>query len=84
MFNMLKNQKAWITMYFDDNSVKCLQTTLNKDILASFGVTPKAGYLYDLERGEYVAFREDASTINVTAEKPEFEDEVINFANRFI
>lgn len=84
MLAMLKNQKAWVTMHFDDNSVKCIQTTLNKDILASFGVTPKAGYFYDLVRGEYVAFREDAIKVDVTTEKPIFEDEVINFANRFI
>lgn len=84
MIDIMKKQKAWLTMYFKDNSVKVINTTLNETILASFGVTPKAGYFYDLERGEFVAFREDATRIEVSIEKPIFDDEVINFANRFI
>lgn len=74
----------WITIKFPDNSVRVLRTTLNNNIMADFGVKSKVGYFYDLDRGEYVRFREDATDVSLSEEKPLFEEEVITFANRFI
>lgn len=84
MIEQLNEKIMWVTISFADNSVKLVKTTLNKNILASYGVTPKAGYFYDLRHGEFVKFRQDACKIDVTEEQPVFDDEVINFANRFI
>lgn len=81
---ILKKGVGWVVITFDDNSVKVIKTTLNTAILANYGVKPVIGYFYDLNRGELVEFREDATDISVFEDEPIFDDEVINFANRFI
>ena len=75
---------AWVVLKFSDNSVQLIRTTLNESILTNYGVKPRVGYFYDLNHGVFVQFREDAIDITVSEQKPEFQDEVINFANRFI
>lgn len=84
MFSKLLNQICWVTVKFPDKSVRVIKTTLNESILTRFGAIAKPGYFYDLKYGEYIKFRDDAEDISVSTEEPIFEDEVINFANRFI
>lgn len=84
MFNKLKTGIAWVTLKFDDDSVLPIKTTLNEDILANYGVAPRVGYFYDLNKGRFIPFRTDAVSVQVDEHEPEFEDEVINFVNRFI
>jgi hypothetical protein len=81
---LLLNGIGWVTILYKDGSLRVIHTTLNEDILASYGVKPRVGFIFDVDRGEFVAFREDATDINVSSDKPVFTDEVINFANRFI
>ena len=84
MFNKLKTKEAWVTIKFSDDSVQLIKTTLNEDILANYGVTPRVGCFYDLIKGRFIPFRTDAVSVSVDNDKPEFEDEVINFVNKFI
>lgn len=75
---------AYVTFVFEDNSRQTIRTTLNKKILADYGIKPRENYLYDFSHAEYVRMREDACEVQVSAEKQEYEEALNQFANRFI
>ena len=76
---------AWVTLTYEDNSVKILYTTLNKEILTRKGITLPNNNLYDFNFREYVRFdNSKIIDIAISKDKPLFEQEVLNFANRFI
>ena len=83
-FDLLQTTACWVCMHFADTSVRKVHTTLNPDILAEYGVTPRKNYFYDLEANVFVPFREDACEVTISADRPEYEQEVLQFANRFI
>ena len=70
MFDLLLEGIAWVTLSFDDKSVRVIKTTLSEKILSEFGVKAKPGYFYDLKHGEYVPFEEHPVTIKATKIKP--------------
>lgn len=81
---LLQKMSCWVCMHFKDGTVKCIHTTLNTDILAKYGASPREEHFFDLEHGVFVPFRRDAVEITVSEEKPKFEQEVLQFASRFI
>ena len=76
--------KAWVNMRFTDGTVRSVHTTLNSKILAEYGVENREDHFFDLDRGIFVHFRTDATDISVTQSKPEYDEEVLQFASRFI
>lgn len=84
MLDILKNGVGWVTMRYPDGSVRVIKTTMREDILEKYGAELKNDRCYDLVRGEYVLFSDTVSNIEVSSDIPVFDDEVINFANRFI
>ena len=40
MFDLLLKDIAWVTLSFDDKSVRVIKTTLSEKILSEFGVKP--------------------------------------------
>lgn len=44
MFDLLLKDIAWVTLSFDDKSVRVIKTTLSEKILSEFGVKAKPGY----------------------------------------
>lgn len=75
---------AWIVFTFSDGTKQCLRTTLSKEVLEGLGVTPRENALYDMEQNLFVPFRKDAIDVAFFDEKPLFEQEVLQFASRFI
>lgn len=82
--DILMNGDGWVQMVFRDGTVQSIHTSLNESFLRSNGAGVKQGYLFDLERLRYVCFREDATEVFVTKEKPEFDSEVLEFASKYI
>lgn len=75
---------AYVIFSFSDGSKQTVKTTLNKDILKNYGVTPKENYLYDLEHAEFVQIRFDAVNVTVCTERPKQEGGLFGYASRFI
>ena len=75
---------GYLCMTFVDGSMKVIRTTLNKELLSKYGVSAKEHHIFCLDTGNFYKLRGDAVDINVTAEKPIFENEVNEFASRFI
>ena len=67
-----------------NGSKMTMKTSLSKEYLESFGISLRNGYLFDLEKLRYIKNREDAVSVEVFNEKPEYESEVLRFASRFI
>lgn len=84
MLTQIKESICYVTLKFADNSAKVIRTTLNKDILKEKGIRLKTNTFFDLDTYTYVPFRDDIMDIEISKEKPIFDSEVINFANRFI
>lgn len=84
MLDIIKNGIGYVTMTFSDNSVKVIRTTINSQILHEKGVGVKPNTFFDLDKYKYYKFRDDVVDISVSKEKPQFDSEVINFANKFI
>lgn len=80
----LKNGTAWVVFNFKDGSKRTVFTTLSQDILLDKGITMKKGFLYDLEHNSYVRLRNDAESIDIFEEKPEYDVEVLRFASKYI
>jgi hypothetical protein len=82
---ILQEGIGWVTQTFDDGSVRVTRTTLNTEILHSYGVIAKPGFLFDLDRSNFYPIRQDAADISITSEPPVFKDEgVFDFVNQFI
>ena len=81
---LLKNGKAWLVWSFADGSKRTLLTTLSPAVMAAEGVPVKNGYVYDFAHHCYELMRNDVVNVEVFAEKPEFEEEVLKFAGKFI
>lgn len=75
---------CFVTFIFSDGSRQTIRTTLNHDLLCTYGVSQRDGYLYDFKHAEYVPMREDAVSVEVSQEEPDTERGLIGFANRFI
>lgn len=75
---------GWVVMMFEDGTAQSVHTSLNPAVLAEFGIEPTVNKFFDLDRLRFVSFREDAKSVIVTKEKPEFDLEVLRFASRFI
>ena len=44
---------GWVVQTFSDGSKRVVRTTLNQNILRTYGVTAKNGYLFNLDSGCY-------------------------------
>lgn len=76
---------GWVVQTMADGSVRVIRTSLNKDVLNSYGVQPRESYLFDLDRGTFYPIREDAVSIDVYDKKPVIDDKgVSDFVNKFI
>ena len=84
MMDMLYKGKAWVVFNFKDGTKITIYTSLSVKVLRSEGVEPRKNYLWDFNRGIFVAFRQDAESIDIFEDKPLFDEEVLNFASRFI
>lgn len=80
----LLSSDGWVVITFEDGTINTIHTTLNEDLLSRHGVSLKEDHFYDLDRGIFIPFRKDAKDISVYAEKPQFDSEVLRFADRFI
>lgn len=80
----LMTSDAWVSMYFADDTVQTIHTTLNKELLNRYGVEPHQNHFYDLDRMEYVEFRKDSVRVQINERQPIYESEVLNFASRFV
>lgn len=80
----LINGKAWVIFTFSDGTKQCVYTTLNTKIMKEYGVPLKPHTLFNLHTLQYVPFREDAKSVDIVDTKPIFDEEVLNFASRFI
>lgn len=81
---LLLAKDGWVKIAFADGSVSTIHTSLNKDYLNSVGAELRQGFLFDLERLCYVKNRVDAVSVDVFADKPVYDTEVLQFASRFI
>lgn len=81
---LLNEKDCWVCMQFADGSVRSIHTTLNKNVLDEHGAAPRNEHFFDLDHNVYVPFRRDAVDIVVRSEKPAFDQEVLQFASRFI
>lgn len=81
---LLMSGEAWVSMYFADDTVQTIHTTLNKELLNRYGVEPRQDYFYDIDRMEYVEFRKDSVRVQISERQPTYESEVLSFASRFI
>lgn len=75
---------GFLTMTFADGSQKSICTTLNKEILAKYGVSQKEHRIFNITTGKFEDFRSDAVDITVTAKRPAYESEVNAFVSQFI
>lgn len=82
--DLLMNGKAWVVWSFADGSKRTFLTTLSSAVMAEEGVKLREGYLYDLEHHCYEEMRSDVVDVSIYEEKPEFDEEVLKFASRFI
>lgn len=80
----LLNGIGYVAFIFTDGTRQTVHTTLNNQILKTYGVTPKQETIYDLDHAEYVRIRRDAVSVEVTTVKPKVEEALNHFANRFI
>lgn len=81
---LLINGKAWVVWSFSDGSKRTLFTTLSPAIMAEEGVSLKRGFLYDFRTHCYEKMRDDVVEVEIFENKPEFKEEVLQFASRFI
>ena len=81
---ILLNGIGYLTMTFADGSQKSIRTTLNKDILAEYGVSQQEHHIFNISTGKFEEFRLDAVDILVTENKPDYENEVNAFVSQFI
>lgn len=84
MMELLLDGCAWVRFIFNDGTVQTIYTTLNDEVLKRYGVSRQHDRFFDLQKLQFVDFREDACSVEVSAEKPEFDTEVLRFASRFI
>lgn len=80
----LMNSDGWVSFVFSDGTRKTIHTSLSASVLREAGAVLREGFFFDLERGVYTPFPAGACSVDVTREKPIFESEVLNFADRFI
>lgn len=80
----LQREDGWVDMIFADGTRQIVHTTLNKDLLHRNGAIARENAFFDLERQNYVPFRKDAVAIKVYRSRPVFDEEVLQFASRFI
>lgn len=81
---ILLNGVGYLIMTFADGSAKVIRTTLNKGILNEYGVSAREHHIFCLDTGNFYKLRDDAVDIDITLEKPVFENEVNEFAGKFI
>lgn len=83
-FDLLENSDCWVNMEFSDGTIQSIHTTLNTSLLSKYGATTKIDHFFDLDRGIFVPFRKDATSVTISKEKPQYDKEVLQFASRFI
>ena len=81
---ILLTRDAWVLFKYQDSTVRTVHTTLNTLLLQKAGAILRTGFLFDLDKGVYVPYDEEADTVEVLGEKPDFESEVLQFGYRFI
>ena len=85
MMEILLKGIGWVVQTFSDGSKRVVRTTLNQDILRTYGVTAKNGYLFNLDSGCYYPVRNDACDIEIFEHRPVFKDKGVNdFVDSFI
>lgn len=84
MMDLLCKDKAWVVFNFKDGTKVTIFTSISEKILRAEGVEPRKDYLWDFNRGIYIPFRSDAESVDIFKERPLFDEEVLNFASRFI
>ena len=80
----LNKKLCYVLFTFADGTKQMIRTTLNRDILRNYGVSPRKGQLFDVLHSEWIYVRSDASYVDISEEKPEMEGKLDAFANRFI
>ena len=84
MFDDLLKGRVFLEFVCLDSTKQIAETTLNPEILESYGAKPVRDYYFDLRKKQYVKIREDVKEINILSEYPIYEAEVYNFAARFL
>lgn len=84
MIEWLLDGSAWVSFCFTDGTVQSFLTSLNKDVLIEYGIIPVKDFLLDLEQLRLIKWREDIQDIQITREKPVYQDEVNRFGSSFI
>lgn len=84
MMERLLRGKAWVVFNFKDGTKVTVYTTISREILRSEGVEPRKDCLWDFHRGMYIPFRQDAESVDIFEDMPVYDEEVLNFASRFI
>lgn len=80
----LKKEIGIVVFTFCDNTKQIICTTLDDSKLPS-GVSLVKGYFYDLAKGRYYPYREDAINVEVFFDMDEINlSEVDKFVNKFI
>lgn len=77
-------EEVFVVFIFSDDTRQVVRTSMNQEVLRSFGVKPMMDSLFDLDRLRTVPFRRDAESVMVYDERPVFDTEVLRFASRFI
>lgn len=84
MIELLLDGEAWIVLHFMDGTTNTFKSTFNTDILKRFGITLMPNFLFDLERLQLIRWRDDIVDVEIFSKRPEYEDEVKKFENRFV
>ena len=80
----LMETDGWVLFHFPDGTIETMHTSLSDKVLRKYGAVVKDGFLYDLDRCRYQRWRQDVKDVTFSRDKPEFDSEVLKFANRFI
>lgn len=80
----LYHKKAWVVFRFQDGTRITINTTLSHALLQKEGIMPRKGFLWDFNRNRYMKFRRDAVSVDVFDNRPVYDEEVLQFASRFI
>ena len=80
----LLNDFGYVQFLFQDGTSQIIYTTLSASLLERRGAVLRAGYLYDVQHGEYVKIREDAVQVYISKDIPKVKGGLDEFAHRFI
>jgi len=80
---LLKKGFAWVVLFFKDNSKRHIYTTLNKELILKENAELYKDRIYDFSKKQYISFDKVVS-VEITANKEEFDSEVDKYVGRFV